>query len=212
MLNLYRRVLLEMRRGRDEFEAAREKFQTARLEFTNTLNVWSSQELLRDRDYNEKLARHCETLQKLGSQHVKKALEETRKSMSEMVWPLPLSDENSPNSQFESESESESEPSTLGVLIGSKLHAQEFVDKSQRLLNKQLLELKGQFVSTIRKLADQANKDRIESLRKAISAFRNDVESELRNEILVELESLAVDIRTLAFQNVRRSVKKERIR
>ena len=95
MLNPYRRVLLEMRRSRDEFEAAREKFQTARAEFTNMLNVWNSKELLRDREYNQKLARHCETLQKLGSQHVDKALEETHKLMSEMVWPLLSSDKNS---------------------------------------------------------------------------------------------------------------------
>ena len=98
MLNRYRRVLLEMRRSRDEFEAAREEFQMARAEFTNTLDVWSSKERLRDGEYDKKLALHRERLQKLGTQHVDKALEETRKSMAEMVWPLASSYKNSRNS------------------------------------------------------------------------------------------------------------------
>jgi len=214
MLSRYRRVLLEMRRSRDEFEAAREEFQTARDEFTNTLDVWSSKERLRDRDYDKKLVLHCEKLQKLGTQHVFKALEETSKSMSEMVWLIPSSNKNSPNSQFSPDSEpcDFGAESTRGVFIGSRLQAEEFLYKSQQMLTKRLMELKEQFVSNIRKLADQANRDRIQSLREAIRAFRNDMESELRTEILVELESLAVNVRTLAFQTIQRSLKTERIR
>jgi len=98
MLDRYRRVLLEMRRSWDEFEAARQEFYMARAEFTNTLDVWSSKERLRDRDYNKKLAHHCERLRQLGTEHVDKALEETRKSMSEMVWLLAPSDKDSRNS------------------------------------------------------------------------------------------------------------------
>ena len=85
MLNRYRRVLLEMRRSRDDFEAAREQFQKARAQFTNTLDLWSSKERLRDHEYETKLAQQCAILQKVGTQHVLKALEETRKSVSEMV-------------------------------------------------------------------------------------------------------------------------------
>ena len=99
-----------------------------------------------------------------------------------------------------------------GDLIGSRLQAEEFLFKSQQMLTERLLGLKGQFVLTIRKLADQASKDRVESLRADIRAFRSDMEPELRTEILVELESLAVDVRTLAFQAIQRSIKTERVR
>jgi response regulator RpfG family c-di-GMP phosphodiesterase len=85
MLNWYRRVLLEMRRSRDDFEAAQEQFQMARVEFTSTLDIWSGKEQQRDRDYDKKLAQYCATLQKFGTQHVLKTLEETSKSSSEMV-------------------------------------------------------------------------------------------------------------------------------
>jgi hypothetical protein len=87
-----------MRRSRDEFEAAREVFQMARAEFTNTLSFWGSKERLRDGEYDKKLAKHCERLQNLGTQHVEKALKETSRSMPEMVWPLASSDKNSRNS------------------------------------------------------------------------------------------------------------------
>ena len=98
------------------------------------------------------------------------------------------------------------------VLFGSRLQAEEFLFKSQQMLTELLMELKGQFVLTIRKLADQASKDRVESLRGDIRAFRSDMEPELRTEILVELESLAVDVRTLEFQAIKRSIKTERVR
>jgi len=209
MLDRYRRVLLEMRRSRDEFEAARQEFYMARVEFTNTLDVWSSRERLRDGDYDKKLTHHCERLQQLGTEHVDKALEETRKSMSEMVWPLAPSDKNSWNLQFSFDG---SGAESKGVLVGSRLQAEEFFIKSQQMLSKRLLELRGQFVSTIRKLAEHANRTRVENLKEAIGAFRNDMESELRGEILVDLESLAVDVRTLAFQTIQRSLKTERVR
>jgi len=80
------------------------------------------------------------------------------------------------------------------------------------MLSKRLLELKGQFVSTIRKLAEHASRTRVESLKEAIGAFRNDMESELRGEILVDLESLAVDVHTVAFRAIQRSLKTERVR
>jgi len=209
MLDRYRRVLLEMRRSRDEFEAARQEFYMARVEFTNTLDVWSSRERLRDGDYDKKLSHHCERLRQLATEHVDKALEETRKSMSEMVWLLAPSDKNLRNSQFSFDG---SGAESKGVLVGSRLQAEEFFSKSQQMLSKRLLELKGQFVSTIRKLAEHASRTRIESLKEAIGAFRNDMESELRGEILVDLESLAVDVHTLVFQTIQRSLKTKRVR
>jgi hypothetical protein len=73
-------------------------------------------------------------------------------------------------------------------------------------------DLKHQFVSTVRKLADQANKDRIERLKDAIKAFNTDTESDLRTEILIDLESLQVSVRTLAFQTIQKSLRTQRER
>jgi len=95
MLNRHRRVLLEMRRSRDEFETARNEFQMARAEFTSTLQVWTSQERFRDNDSNKKLALHLETLQKLGTLRLSEVGKEMSKTMSEMVCRLRSSNKDS---------------------------------------------------------------------------------------------------------------------
>jgi hypothetical protein len=64
----------------------------------------------------------------------------------------------------------------------------------------------------IRGLAERANKDRVENLKKAITAFKDDMETELRGEILNDLELLTVNVRALALQALQRRLKKERVR
>jgi hypothetical protein len=71
-----------MRRSKDELELAREEFQRARTEFTNTLNTWSREEQRQDLAYNEKLASGIQNIRDLAKQHVKTALDDT---MSEKV-------------------------------------------------------------------------------------------------------------------------------
>jgi len=80
------------------------------------------------------------------------------------------------------------------------------------MLAERLSELNSDFVTAIRRLAEQANRNRVARLREAISAFRNDMEAELRSEILVDLESLDVNVPSLVFQQLRRKLKTERVR
>jgi hypothetical protein len=54
-LGIPRRVLLKMRRSKHELELAREEFQRARAEFTNTIDFWSQEERRRDIEYDRKL-------------------------------------------------------------------------------------------------------------------------------------------------------------
>jgi hypothetical protein len=61
---------------------AREEFQRARAEFTNTLNTWSREEQRQDLDYNHMLASGIRRIRDLAKQHVKTALDDT---MSEKV-------------------------------------------------------------------------------------------------------------------------------
>jgi hypothetical protein len=193
---MHRRVLLELRRSRDELEAAREEFHHARAEFTKTLDVWGLEEKRRDMEYDKKLGQTIGRLQAIGSQCVQKALKETSKTMFEMVWLLSPFDQNSQNVQFALNCGDDNLP---GPFCGSRQQAEEFLRVSQQKLTSLLLDLKHRFVSTVRELADRANKDRVERLKEAIRAFKNDMESELRSEILVDLESLPVNVRALAF-------------
>ena len=110
------------------------------------------------------------------------------------------------------------EPSSPGIdpppniFVGSRQQAEEFLRVSQTRLTVLLLELMHHFVLTVRELANRANRDRIESLRQAIRVFKNDMEAELRSEILVDLESLIVSVRALAFNSIQKGLKTERVR
>ena len=98
------------------------------------------------------------------------------------------------------------------VFVGSKRECEEFFLESQKKLTALLLELKSKFVADVRGLAERANRERIGRLKAAITAFKDDMEAELRSEILVDLEALTTSIRGLAFHSIRKDLKTERIR
>jgi hypothetical protein len=98
------------------------------------------------------------------------------------------------------------------VFVGSKREAEEFFRESQKKLTALLLDLKVKFIATVRGFAERANRDRIGRLKAAIKAFKDDMEAELRSDILVDLEALTMSIRELAFHSIQKGLKIERIR
>jgi hypothetical protein len=98
------------------------------------------------------------------------------------------------------------------VFVVSKREAEEFFRESQKKLTALLLDLKVKFIATVRGFAERANRDRIGRLKAAIIAFKDDVEAELRSDILVDLEALTTSIRELAFHTIQKDLKIERIR
>ena len=101
---------------------------------------------------------------------------------------------------------------SLGVFIGSRQESELFFCRSQEKLATLLGTLRYEFVSIARELADQASSERIQSLRNAIKALDNGIESDLRSEILIDLQSLDVSVRTLAFQSYQKIMKTEKER
>ena len=67
-------------------------------------------------------------------------------------------------------------------------------------------------MTTVRDLAERANRDRVERLRDAIRVFKDDMEAELRSEILLDLEALTISVRALAFHSIQKGFKIERVR
>jgi len=179
-----------MRRTKYELELAREEFQRARAEFTNTLNTWSHEEQRQDLAYNQMLAAGIQSIRDLAKQHIKTALDDT---MSEMICGSTASESSH-------------------VFVGSRQEAEEFFRESQKKLTTLLLELKFKFVATVRGFAERANRDRIGRLKAAIKAFKDDMEAELRSDILVDLDALTTSIRELAFHSIQKGLKIERIR
>jgi hypothetical protein len=79
-----------MRRSKHELELARDEFQRARAEFTNTLDVWSLEEQRRDIEYDQKLKQYIQKLRDAGKKSVHKALDETFRNMSDKVRVIDL--------------------------------------------------------------------------------------------------------------------------
>jgi len=104
-----------------------------------------------------------------------------------------------------------SEPSNV-LTVASRAAAENFFRVSQEKLTQSLTALRLQFVSTIRKLADLARQERFESLRKAITSLKPDLQPDLQNEILIDLNANAVHVQNLAFRKARKHVKTEHIR
>ena len=210
-----RRVLLEIRRSRVDLEAAREAFHRARAEFTDTLDAWQAEEELRFMECHRQLNQRSQRLKDIGNRCVVKALDETRKSMLELVWLSLRSDDviHSLNLQFSRDDTCGSNmDASLGVFIGSRQESELLFCRSQEKLATLLGTLRYEFVSIARELADQASSERIQSLRNAIKALENGIESDLQSEILIDLQSLDVSVRTLAFQSYQKVLKTERER
>jgi hypothetical protein len=99
----------------------------------------------------------------------------------------------------------------LNIVLDSKAAAEDFFYNSQQKLAHSLAELKRTFVSAIRTLANKAKRERFESLSKTVQSLK-DLEPELKDEILDELDSKAVNVQTLAFRKASKNIKTERVR
>jgi hypothetical protein len=115
------------------------------------------------------------------------------------------------------------------LTVPSKAHAEEFLRLSQGELHVQLDALKTEYVAAVRRLGEEARSFRINTLRDALqrdtalqAELRDDIigeslplcsissgaDSHLRFVIVVELESQSIDIRELAYQEIKKAIRK----
>jgi hypothetical protein len=85
--------------------------------------------------------------------------------------------------------------------------AEVFLQQVQMDLNKSLSTLKHKFVSFVRTLANRSRAEHFTSLKSTIQGFiRDDVQPELKEEIIEELSDRGANVETLAFSSIRRKV------
>src|ERR1700719_208394 len=106
------------------------------------------------------------------------------------LFTSPTSDPNA----FEPFAEQQDGPKI--VIADSKAAAEVFFHNSQMKLAHSLAGLRQQFVTTIRKLADQARLERFESLKKEIKSL--DEAAALQEEILIDLDAYSFSVQSLA--------------
>jgi len=218
-----------MRRTKSEFEQAEREYKQARRVFESALETWEIAEARREEEYNGKLHRALSRLSDLGFKAVSEVLKNTP---LEPVWisyhlrpvkPDVSALQGQDRSSHPVTSNLSSTPSTTTpasepastntpVVFETKFQAEFFHYESQRLLTLSLKELKRQFVTILRMLADRAIKERYENLRKAIKSLKDDLQPDLQDEILSGLDPDAANVQSLAFRKSRKNFKTKRIR
>ena len=82
-----------------------------------------------------------------------------------------------------------------------------FLFKSQAALNRSLTKLKRQFVGLVRNLANQSREEHFQSLKRSIQELiQDDIQPELKEDIIDELETRGATVETLVFSSIRRHV------
>jgi len=90
--------------------------------------------------------------------------------------------------------------------VKSIVHAEEFLRESHKALYKQLCTLKEEYVSAVRHLGKNAQSSRIDTLRKALQSS-DALQTELGDDVIAELASQSVDIRELAYSQIKTKIK-----
>ena len=117
------------------------------------------------------------------------------------LFTSPTSDPNA----FEPFAEQQDGPKI--VIADSKAAAEVFFHNSQMKLAHSLAGLRQQFVTTIRKLADQARLERFESLKKEIKSLDEAAQPALQEEILIDLDANSFSVQSLAFRKIKKGIK-----
>jgi signal recognition particle GTPase len=100
-----------------------------------------------------------------------------------------------------------SEPNTL--VFTRLADAEMFLFAAQKCLSTSLSKLKRQFASNVRELANRSRQKQFEVLKKLIQdSIDEDVQPELKDEIIDDLEDRGVSVETLVFSSIRRRVVK----
>ena len=84
-----------------------------------------------------------------------------------------------------------------------------FLFASQKCLSTSLSKLKGQFTKSVRDLANRSRQKQFEALQQLIqSSIDEDIQPDLKDEIIEELGDRGVSVETLVFSSIRRQVVK----
>lgn len=97
------------------------------------------------------------------------------------------------------------DPDTL--VFSRESDAEMFLYKSQLALGDSLTKLKRQFVGLVRSLANQSRTEHFQSLKRTIQLLiQDDIQPELKEDIIDELDVRGASVETLVFSSIRRQV------
>lgn len=92
------------------------------------------------------------------------------------------------------------------LVVKSVPHAEEFLRLSQRELQGSLNREKQDFVTAVRKMAEEARARRFQELKDEFTRLDPEIQPELREEIIEDLNNQSVDIRQVVFNHIKNEV------
>jgi hypothetical protein len=156
--------------------------------------------------YEERMKRGMAALKKRTDAHITDAIEKTLKSWSLGSGP---SVEDSVDDGIGRGPESAKAKDKGGVkvlVVKSVAHAEEFLRLSQRELRASLNREKQDFVTAIRRMAEEARGKRFQELKDEFARLDPLVQAELREEIIEDLNNQSVDVRQVVFNHIKNEV------
>jgi hypothetical protein len=153
------------------------------------------------------MKRGIAALKKRTDAHVIDAIEKTLGSWS--LGSGPSVEEGSPDGAIGRGPKSAKAKGKAGVkvlVVKSVAHAEEFLRLSQRELQASLNREKQDFVTAIRRMAEEARGKRFQELKDEFSRLDPLVQAELREEIIEDLNNQSVDVRQVVFNHIRNEV------
>jgi hypothetical protein len=153
------------------------------------------------------MKRGIAALTKRTDAHVTEAIEKTLRSWS--LGSGPSVEEDSVDEGIGRGPESAKAKDKGGVkvlVVKSVAHAEEFLRLSQRELQASLNREKQDFVTAIRRMAEEARGKRFQELKDEFTRLDPLVQAELREEIIEDLNNQSVDVRQVVFNHIKNEV------
>ena len=204
LISSFRRKLLEARRSRNEFEEAKKEYEEARAKFLQLIEAWDVNELAQMTSFRTRLNKGVVALKKRTDEYITSCIKSTLND-----WSLGSIKESTDNIIPKGpESARAKEKGGVTVLVvKNPAHAEEFLRLSQRQLQVSLNREKQDFVTAVRKMAEEARGRRFQALRDELARLGPNIQPVLREEIIEDLDDSSVDVRQVAFHQIKNRVR-----
>ncbi|CCA76328.1 hypothetical protein PIIN_11894 [Serendipita indica DSM 11827] len=209
MITAQERKLLEARRTKRDFDAAKKEFEDARAKFYALINTWSLSKTTQEQIYKDKLDRGIKALSQKAESFIPLAIKKTLNdwSLGSVKQETDIESSRAPEKARATE-----QHGTTVLTVKSVAHAEEFLRHSQAELTKSLNELRRDFVISVRKMAEEARAKRFQDLKDKIKDLDPKMQPELREEIIEDLSNQSVNIRQVAFNQIKNKIKTTKTR
>lgn len=201
---------MEARRSKDEFDAAKREYDAARAKFFQLIDSWNVAEHQQRTNYHNRMNKGMQALKNRTDEHITDAIKKTLKDWS-------LGSRPSIKEEFTDDvigrgpgsAKAKERGGVTVLIVKSVAHAEEFLRLSQRELQTSLNREKQDFVTAIRKMAEEARGKRFQELKDEFARLDPSIQPDLREEIIEDLNSQSVDVRQVVFNHIKNEVDTE---